>query len=308
MKSQSKAEKKAAGTSHTSSRADGRSVTWSDEDLRQEGPSRWQVQRALASLLSKVRSEVINVHLVYELSHACDHTHTHTHTHTASNQNKASQTPNTRRHGPGCRIHRSVEDTKLSTSKQHTLSITPLHMRDDKTITPHRMQHNYRREGLRCSAGAVYGAVLSRCTISQVHPAERVTVPTRLEKGESSRSLGKGCIFEEVCWLTGNMVDKLDEAQLDHWREELQDALHTVDHWRAAQEEVALMKECADFICPISLRLMHDPVITVDGRSFERMRIEQWFASLRGRAQWGSLRRQGAGCIVGDSGNGRQPA
>ena len=77
MKSQSKAEKKAAGTSHTSSRADGRSVTWSDEDLRQEGPSLWQVQRALASLLSKVRSEVINVHLVYELSHACDHTHTH---------------------------------------------------------------------------------------------------------------------------------------------------------------------------------------------------------------------------------------
>ncbi len=72
MKSQSKAEKKAAGTSHTSSRADGRSVTWSDEDLRQEGPSLWQVQRALASLLSKVRSEVINVHLVYELSHACD--------------------------------------------------------------------------------------------------------------------------------------------------------------------------------------------------------------------------------------------
>ena len=31
---------------------------------------------------AEVRSEVVDVHLVYELSHACDHTHTHTHTHT----------------------------------------------------------------------------------------------------------------------------------------------------------------------------------------------------------------------------------
>ena len=33
-----------------------------------------------------------------------------------------SQTPCTRRHGPGWQIHGSVEDTKLSTNKQHTLS------------------------------------------------------------------------------------------------------------------------------------------------------------------------------------------
>ena len=55
-----------------------------------------------------MRSEVVDVHLVYEFSHACDHTHTrtHTHAHTASNRNKA---------------------------------ITPRRMRDDKTITPLRM-------------------------------------------------------------------------------------------------------------------------------------------------------------------------
>ena len=41
---------------------------------------------------------------------ACVHTYT------------KSQTLSTRRRGPGWRIHGSVEDTKLSTNKQHTLS------------------------------------------------------------------------------------------------------------------------------------------------------------------------------------------
>jgi hypothetical protein len=35
-----------------------------------------------------------------------------------------SQTPSTRRRGPGWRIHGSVEDTKSSTNKQHSLSYT----------------------------------------------------------------------------------------------------------------------------------------------------------------------------------------
>ena len=43
---------------------------------------------------------------------ACGHTYT------------KSQTPSSRRRGPGWRIHGSVEDTKLSTNKQHTLSHT----------------------------------------------------------------------------------------------------------------------------------------------------------------------------------------
>ena len=41
---------------------------------------------------------------------ACGHTYT------------KSQTPSTRRRGPGWRIHGSVEDTKLSTNKKHSLS------------------------------------------------------------------------------------------------------------------------------------------------------------------------------------------
>ena len=35
------------------------------------------------------------------------------------------QTSSTRRRGPGWRIHVSVEDTKLSTDKQHSLSFRP---------------------------------------------------------------------------------------------------------------------------------------------------------------------------------------
>jgi hypothetical protein len=42
---------------------------------------------------------------------ACGHTYT------------KSQTPSTRRRGPGWRIHGSVEDTKLSTIKQHSLLV-----------------------------------------------------------------------------------------------------------------------------------------------------------------------------------------
>ena len=44
---------------------------------------------------------------------ACGHTYT------------KSQTPSTRRRGPGWRIHGSVEDTKSSTNKQHSLSRRP---------------------------------------------------------------------------------------------------------------------------------------------------------------------------------------
>jgi len=41
-----------------------------------------------------------------------------------------SQTPSTRSRGLGWRIHESVEDTKLSTNKQHTLSLYILRFGD----------------------------------------------------------------------------------------------------------------------------------------------------------------------------------
>jgi hypothetical protein len=50
---------------------------------------------------------------LYYLMNACVHTYT------------KPQTSSTRSRGPGWRIHGSVEDTKLSTNKQHTLSLPP---------------------------------------------------------------------------------------------------------------------------------------------------------------------------------------
>jgi hypothetical protein len=32
-----------------------------------------------------------------------------------------------------------------------------------------------------------------------------------------------------------------------------------------------------EYICPISLEIMRDPVITADGQTYERVQIEEWF-------------------------------
>ncbi|EKX45487.1 hypothetical protein GUITHDRAFT_53147, partial [Guillardia theta CCMP2712] len=32
----------------------------------------------------------------------------------------------------------------------------------------------------------------------------------------------------------------------------------------------------ADFLCPISMEVMKDPVIAMDGHSYERQNIERW--------------------------------
>ena len=42
-----------------------------------------------------------------------------------------------------------------------------------------------------------------------------------------------------------------------------------------------MAKECPDFCCSINIGwLMHEPVVTVNGRSFERKTIEEHFAYL----------------------------
>jgi hypothetical protein len=64
--------------------------------------------------------------------------------------------------------------------------MTPRRMRNDKTVTPRRMQHHNRRESLRYRAGAVRGAVLSHCTISQVRPAHGRTGVSPLHTLHSS--------------------------------------------------------------------------------------------------------------------------
>ena len=44
-----------------------------------------------------------------------------------------------------------------------------------------------------------------------------------------------------------------------------------------------LFTELADFICPISGGLMHDPVLADDGHSYERESIQHWFRSCQDR-------------------------
>ena len=46
----------------------------------------------------------------------------------------------------------------------------------------------------------------------------------------------------------------------------------------AVEEGVAIPP---DFICPLSMEIMNDPVIALDGNSYERVFITQWFQ--RGR-------------------------
>jgi hypothetical protein len=44
-----------------------------------------------------------------------------------------------------------------------------------------------------------------------------------------------------------------------------------------------LLSELADYICPVSGELMHDPVIADDGHSYERASIEGWFRACQDR-------------------------
>ncbi len=60
---------------------------------------------------------------------ACVHTYT------------KSQTPSTRRLGPGWRIHGSVEDTKLNTNKQHSLSFRKDRLQLRKAGGPDKSTH-----------------------------------------------------------------------------------------------------------------------------------------------------------------------
>ena len=75
-----------------------------------------QVERAGRSEKAKVPEDggLINQALIgLKPVNTCGHTYT------------KPQTPSTRSRGLGWRIHESVEDTKLSTNKQHTLSCLP---------------------------------------------------------------------------------------------------------------------------------------------------------------------------------------
>jgi len=84
-----------------------RSPRESRESLRQVGRAQGEVRKPKCQRRHYWSSKA------KQPMNACVHTYT------------KSQTPSTRRRGPGWRIHGSVEDTKLRTNKQHSLLPMP---------------------------------------------------------------------------------------------------------------------------------------------------------------------------------------
>jgi hypothetical protein len=85
---------------------------------------------------------------------------------------------------------------------------------------------------------------------------------------------------EQTRVLMGRTVDTLNEDQRNNLRADLEAALKRVDTWQAAEEAVG--KQRPELCCPLSLheRLMHDPVMTLDGRTYERLAINKHFEML----------------------------
>lgn len=78
--------------------------------------------------------------------------------------------------------------------------------------------------------------------------------------------------------MAGEALDAMDGAEIDALRAKLEAALERVDAWRLAEE--AIEQEHPELCCTISLKLMHDPVCSMDGRTYERINIERHFATL----------------------------
>ena len=84
---------------------------------------------------------------------------------------------------------------------------------------------------------------------------------------------------EHMDMVTAKNLDGLDDDQLEHRRTELAAALQRVENWKAARDLVA--QECPAFCCSVNIGvLMSDPVVTADGRTFERRFIEEHFKYL----------------------------
>jgi len=85
---------------------------------------------------------------------------------------------------------------------------------------------------------------------------------------------------KKIKMLSATSLEELEEDKLDELQEELTAALERVQIWKNAEALIAL--ECPEFCCSINIGvLMRDPVITEDGRSYERKYIEKHFNYLK---------------------------
>lgn len=76
-------------------------------------------------------------------------------------------------------------------------------------------------------------------------------------------------------YMHGCDIEALSEENLQQLREDLQAALQRIEtqqHYNEKSKEVGMMFK--GFVCPISGKLMKDPVIAADGHSYEKECIE----------------------------------
>jgi hypothetical protein len=83
-----------------------------------------------------------------------------------------------------------------------------------------------------------------------------------------------------VSMWKGKNLHEADDNALERLRIELQHTLTRVQDWQEARSIVA--QEFPDLCCVIEPEsLMHDPVMTADGRTFERAAIMRYFETLK---------------------------
>ena len=82
--------------------------------------------------------------------------------------------------------------------------------------------------------------------------------------------------------LLGEDIGDYSEEELVALRGQLETAQDRVAKMlQIHAAEGSVTKKFPHYQCPISLSLMRDPVVTVDGQSYERTNIEQWFQTCR---------------------------
>jgi hypothetical protein len=83
--------------------------------------------------------------------------------------------------------------------------------------------------------------------------------------------------------MQGKSLGCLTVQELDDLVVELESASKSVGNWMLARDDVE--RQVPDAVCPITQKLLIEPVDTIDGFTFEKASIEKWFALRRENGQ-----------------------
>ena len=112
---------------------------------------------------------------------------------------------------------------------------------------------------------------LQRLYASQTRELDSMSQRMRINELENEK------LARDLNTSRGLLLDDLDVDELRKLRSAQQEASDRVDRAlerREAEERVA--KDQERFLCPIGLGIMRDPVVAIDGHTYERKYIEQW--------------------------------